>query len=237
MGLCRIQVQNFGGVESKSKFSTKSVIPFFHENSAEIPFSHFPIMAKRGSSALTGGSGDVNPQWMCITITQTSTDVLTTISVPLPVQRLSQKTGKSMVMEILRIYWDVPAYTVAPAQGIVVWAALTTKNPNLPNGPSQAQLNAVQASGITVDYINRLQACNSAAAGSFYNVDEPIVRDLTDGSGHGVLIGTDNLFVTLSTQISGSTATGAVNHATCRVLYRWKDVALQEYIGIVQSQQ
>lgn len=237
MGWCRIQVQNFGGVESKSKFSTKSVIPFFHENSAEIPFFHFPIMSKRSASSLTGGSGDVNPQWMCLQVTQTSADALTTVSIPLPVQRLAQKSGKSMVMEILKIFWDIPAYTVAPAQGIIIWVALSTKSPLLPVTPTQVQLNAVQASGTTIDYVNRLQACHSAAAGSFYNVDEPVVRDLTDGAGHGVLIGADNLFLTLSTVISGSTATGANNHATCRVLYRWKDVSLQEYIGIVQSQQ
>jgi hypothetical protein len=57
------------------------------------------------------------------------------------------------------------------------------------------------------------------------------VLDLTDGAGHGLLIATDNIFMTVY-----STNTGVANEVGCKILYRWKNVSVEEYIGIVQSQ-
>lgn len=56
-------------------------------------------------------------------------------------------------------------------------------------------------------------------------------KDLTDGAGHGYLVATDSIFARLS-----STLTGLTNTADVRLLYRFKEVPLAEYIGIVQSQ-
>lgn len=57
-------------------------------------------------------------------------------------------------------------------------------------------------------------------------------KDFTDGAGHGMLIGVDSLFARLA-----STATGSANTAYIRLYYRFKEVSLTEYVGIVQSQQ
>lgn len=57
-------------------------------------------------------------------------------------------------------------------------------------------------------------------------------KDFSDGAGHGLLIATDSIFAALN-----STATTLTNIADCRLLYRFKEVPLAEYIGIVQSQQ
>jgi len=61
------------------------------------------------------------------------------------------------------------------------------------------------------------------------NISERTV-DLTDAAGHGVLVGTDkiNMFV----RSSNAALTPVV---TVYITYRWKNVGLQEYIGIVQS--
>lgn len=56
--------------------------------------------------------------------------------------------------------------------------------------------------------------------------------DLTDGAGHGYLIATDQIFVNVV-----STTTSAANTVSYKIMYRWKNVGLAEYIGIVQSQQ
>lgn len=56
--------------------------------------------------------------------------------------------------------------------------------------------------------------------------------DLTDGAGHGVLIATDSIYCNLQ-----SVVTGILNDVVVKIGYRWKEVALVEYIGIVQSQQ
>lgn len=51
--------------------------------------------------------------------------------------------------------------------------------------------------------------------------------DLTDGAGHGMIVATPNVFLSID---SNNTAdTNAVN---CRMGYRFKNVGLQEYVGL-----
>lgn len=66
------------------------------------------------------------------------------------------------------------------------------------------------------------------------------VHDVTDGAGHGILVATDNIFVACNFTVASvfsTTADTASGAASCNILYRFKEVALAEYIGIVQSQQ
>lgn len=56
-------------------------------------------------------------------------------------------------------------------------------------------------------------------------------KNFSDGAGHGYLIATDSIFARLFTG-----GTGVANTAYIRLLYRFKEVDLAEYIGIVQSQ-
>lgn len=58
------------------------------------------------------------------------------------------------------------------------------------------------------------------------------IMDLTDEAGHGILVATDNLYF-----VNYSAGTGATNGMVYVLTYRFKDVSLEEYIGIVQSQQ
>jgi hypothetical protein len=61
---------------------------------------------------------------------------------------------------------------------------------------------------------------------------EPLVLDVTDGAGHGVLIATDSIYAQVN---SANTAT--TNTVYFKLLYRFKEVNIIEYVGIVQSQQ
>lgn len=72
------------------------------------------------------------------------------------------------------------------------------------------------------------------AAGTYGLIDNGLsgVIDMTDGAGHGFLIATDNLFAQVQ-----SSGTGAAQAVAFKIYYRWKNVGLAEYIGIVQSQQ
>lgn len=56
--------------------------------------------------------------------------------------------------------------------------------------------------------------------------------DLTDKAGHGFLVATDQIYAYIQSANLGDNVTGYM-----RVQYRFKEVTLQEYIGIVQSQQ
>lgn len=51
--------------------------------------------------------------------------------------------------------------------------------------------------------------------------------DLTDGAGHGLIVATPNIFLAVD-----SNNTGAQNDANVRVAYRFKNVGLQEYVGL-----
>lgn len=55
---------------------------------------------------------------------------------------------------------------------------------------------------------------------------------MTDGAGHGVLVATDKIYM-----LTASLAATGAQEAIVKILYRLVDVGLEEYIGIVQSQQ
>jgi len=194
-------------------------------------------MPKRAKSdgSLTGGSGDVNPQWFGMQVSQQGTDLTTTAAVPLPVQRLKDE-GKSQVMEVLRVQWDLPAFLPGSSSTLSVLGILTTKDPNLTSGNIPlTTFNKLRAQGSTVDYFNRTFATSATFVGDI-GYDEPTMHDLTDGAGHGLLVATDTLFLTVASEVGSSGATGAQSNIMCKVLYRWKNVTVQEYVGIVQSQ-
>lgn len=174
-------------------------------------------MKRAATGSLTGGTGDVNPQWMKISTTQSGADTFTQTTNPIPVQRLPT-SGRAQVMEILKIlfYSDAARAEVDST----VQAFLTTKSystaPSKTDGPLIAwwkEATEITTSGQAV-------------------IQYPFVMDLMDGAGHGVIVATDNLYLSV-----GSATTGASNIVYAWILYRWKNVALPEYIGIVQSQQ
>lgn len=160
------------------------------------------------SRGLTGGTGDVNPQWMT-TYLQTpgvSNQVQSTL-VRLPVQRLPHG-NKSQVIEVLKV-----EYIVNHSQaGKHAVAGITTQNVS-------SVINYADPAAIHVAKIN----IDTAA-------ENTMSFDLTDGAGHGVLVGTDNIYVW------GTWSDAAPINIYVRILYRFKNVGLKEYIGITQSQ-
>jgi len=172
---------------------------------------------RRSSDNLTGGTKDFNPQVFKVTVTQSAADTFTSSTNPLPVQRLPN--GRSaQVMEILKVAWFL---TSAPAEvDNSITGFLTTKAyssaPPTTDGP-------------VIDHIRRNLLLTTS--GEVF-AEWPIVHDLTDGAGHGILIGTDNLYLHC-----GSSTTSLANTLVAWIYFRWKNVSLPEYIGMVQSQQ
>ena len=180
-----------------------------------------------GDGSLTGGSGDVNPQYLNSLVTQTGADTFTQVTIPVPVPRFSQRGERATVMEVLQVTWNHSPFTSAAAGFTVeaIRAALTTKSfaaaPVLSEGTCFWMQEDVLYGAFT-------------AAGSAFAVDpDKISTDqLDDGAGHGILVATDNIYLSLA-----SAATAQANTAWIKILYRFKEVSLSEYIGIVQSQQ
>jgi len=186
---------------------------------------------KRGSGGgLTGGTGDVNPQFFNMSQTQSAADTTTTGTFPIPIQRLPQG-GRSQVMEVLKIFWNrtaMPASASATeAADIIAFAISTTSfGTTTPiNGIANPRVIYQRAD------TNR-SAFTAAGTYMFQDVGQNGNIDVTDGAGHGILVATDNIFLQVA-----STTTGAANTVDTKLLFRWKNVGLSEYIGIVQSQQ
>lgn len=171
-------------------------------------------MPKRGYNSITGGTGDVNPQFMKIFVTQSAADTTTTSTNPIPIQRLPS-SGRAQVMEILKIFWDfsIQSEVDSAIYGFLLTSSVTA-TPSEPKMVSHVHMDTrITTSGKTKSLL-------------------PFEQDMTDGVGHGVLVATDNLYLQCQ-----SSATTVANTIYCNILYRWKNVGLSEYVGIVQSQQ
>jgi hypothetical protein len=59
--------------------------------------------------ALTGGTGDVNPQFISFNVVQSGNDAVTTLPINVPVQRLSNQ-GRAQILEVLCVKYDSSNY-------------------------------------------------------------------------------------------------------------------------------
>lgn len=168
---------------------------------------------------LTGGTGDLNPQFITALVTQPANDVSEQTEISLPIPRFAAKAGRSIVLEVLAVDFIYADFGAAPAANSFTLCTLST--------------NAA-ASDITSSQVFALSLLDSVFTSAVgLSVEQMVHRHvLHDGAGHGILIGTDSIFLTVI-----STGTLQPNSFVAKILYRWKEVSLAEYIGIVQAQQ
>lgn len=191
---------------------------------------------------LTGGTRDVNPQWLTVAHffqddpNKTATDVT-----PVPINRYPQgKQGRVNIMEVLKVYWEATAELGQPSPGADflrsgLSAILTTRRPAVFGGVEYPQMQDPAMIDILVReyYVTKPNGATQYDTGAKIMMEQdPVVHDLTDGAGHGLLVASDFLFVQL-----GSYGMVGRCEVKCKILYRYKQVSLTEYIGIVQSQQ
>lgn len=174
-------------------------------------------MKRRRAESLTGGTGDVNPQWLSIVATESAADTTTTVQQTLPIQRLRTQ-GKAQVMEILKVAWFFPSSGEIDSS-ISAFLSTTSFGTTATTFSEPRVLDGRQAEALLT------------TSGTFKR-EEPVFHDLTDGAGHGILVATDSIFIQVQ-----SAATSSAVPVRLKILYRFKDVSVEEYIGIVQSQQ
>lgn len=152
------------------------------------------------------------------------------VQVTLPINRLGQRKGKVVIIEVLKVFWALPGYPggySTPGQIAACQAQLSTTS----------QSNISNANSTVFAYTQRSWK-GSNAGGPEASSDtsctwtQPEVTDLTDGAGHGILIATDTIFFGFDTD---SYPEAGVTFSA-RIYYRFKEVDLTEYIGIVQQQ-
>lgn len=179
------------------------------------------------SRQITGGTGDVNPQILTTPIVnQTAANAFTEAAFPLPINRFPETSGKVVVLELLKVWFfmsEADSVNSAGGNNVILTVRMST-----------ASLPAINANDPRVIATQEKVWRGSFTAGgtAVTSLIEPQEINLTDGAGHGVLVATDSMFLGIVT--FNFTAAGSF---FAKILYRFKRVSLQEYIGIVQSQQ
>lgn len=186
-------------------------------------------MKRARSDSLTGGTKDVNPQFISGIVTETAANTFTSVQIALPVVRpMASSSNKTTIVEFLKIYCDFPDLDLDAAAATSRLMVFTISTVAVTSGT-----NGLDNTRVIMRIEHSVRNAFTAAGSAMLDVqNNPRVIDLTDGAGHGVLVATDSMFVAFAT--SGFTAATSV---AWKVLYRFKDVGLTEYIGIVQSQQ
>lgn len=181
---------------------------------------------RRTADTITGGTGDFSPQLLTAEVVMTAANTFTEVQVPIPVSRFATLKGKSIVFEVLGVDFYMPAKDNNPAAGgevsLAVCALTTTATTSINfNNPRTFSAHAREYRGAFT------------ALGSYQSIAiEPFQDTLEDGHGNGFLVATDNIYLAGVT----SAYTGAGTFVV-KILYRFKAISLEEYIGIVQGQQ
>jgi len=165
---------------------------------------------------------------MSFSVNQSAADTTTTITQAVPVQRLPNGT-KAQVMEVLKVGYlttQLPAIASATEATDTISIFLSTA--------SFGTTDTNYAEPRVFDGLHQAQTGAFTAAGTYVRLGTqfPVLHDLTDGAGHGVLVATDNIYAQVQ-----SVGTGIAIAGRIKILYRWKNIGLSEYIGIVSSQQ
>lgn len=180
----------------------------------------------RAKDQLTGGSGDVNPQLVTVRITQAVPTTTVIAQFPIPIPRLPTREGKNLVIELLWVeYFELSAFQPVPNSSQYTLCVLTTTGAPSPS----IGLALLDPRSLSQYYRTLVTGANQDGTAQ---TDGYFLDDLTDGAGHGLLLATDQFYLHLYSLNLGAPADCVVKFA-----YRWKEVSLVEYIGIVQSQQ
>lgn len=188
-----------------------------------------PKRQATSSDQLTGGTRDVNPQFLHGNLTLSAANTTTSVTLGTPIVRVGPQTdGQAVIMEILKIFCVMPVIDADAAAATVRNIALQFSTVNY----GTAATGYDDPRTFALFQRQTRNAFTAAGTGLLDLTEDPIEQDLTDGAGHGILIATDNIFVQGST--SNQAAASGFNF---KILYRFKRVSLIEYIGIVQGQQ
>lgn len=184
---------------------------------------------------LTGGTKDVNPQYLNGRVTLSAANTATSATLGTPIVRVGSSSGggcgpcgKSVIMEILKVFVQMPEIDADAAAATSRSLGIIFSTTDF--GTTQAAFDNPRVFAMMVHSVRN--AFTAAGTGLLDVQDDPQVWDCTDDAGHGILVATDNIFA----QGFSSGQAAAVSFPF-KILYRFKEVSLVEYIGIVQSQQ
>ena len=162
---------------------------------------------------------DRYPQYITDSVVSSAANTWTQQTKPLPVNRVGSTSGnKTRILEIARVEFEVSDQTsTVDATGYRVY--VTTKSHA--TEPNFADPSVIVQDGNIVWF--------TTSGSGLYQRQKRIECETSDG--YGILVATDNLYVSLKT--TNWTAAATLRY---KIWYRFVDVSLQEYIGMVQAQ-
>ena len=186
--------------------------------------------ARTSGGSVTGGTGDIKPQILTLdsgTLGGLSDYVVNRIALPVP--RFGNMKTKAIIFEILYVDWYMGIEDLADHEN-TKFAFLTTSTTRQGGDTASFGSGATDVTDPkTFAFVLRDQTLETSGAGE---VKMPIRINLTDDNGNGHLVATDQLSIVYA-DVAGS----VVSSCVAKVGYRLVNVGIQEYVGIVQSQQ
>lgn len=186
---------------------------------------------KRGGSggSVTGGTGDVKPQYMTLggAIAAAVDDYRIDVF-QVPVVRPRAQGESATIMEILSLDWYLDPRDLLESS-TTHFGYLASNTPRT-SGDTATLATMSEDLGDPRNVGCAIRSANITTSGiTLYTM--PIHIDLTDDNGNGFLWANDTI-----TMVKGAIADTTVSETICKLKYRWVNVGLIEYLGIVQTQ-
>lgn len=190
---------------------------------------------------LTGGSNDVNPQLLRLTLSTTTNGTVNDevaggtwlyYSMPLPP---FYSADKPYLIEVLKVRWGMrnPNVNTGNAEGQKLGTITAVLYQGLLSGDLAPDIPPADPFQISRHTEGTWYATGGGVMTGFLRDTSPMTDDLTDGAGHGFLVANQQLAIS----VQWSNVMGGIPYTiSCWILYRYKEVDLGEYLGILQSQ-
>lgn len=188
------------------------------------------IKTKRSNpNNMNSKSGDLKPQILTLITAIGPASAYVTATSILPVPRFGTTKTKATIFELLWVHWYLAIDTFSIID-VVRWAWLSTVNTRA-TGEVTSLVTSLEDLQDPRAFAFVMEETQFAVQGLTYK-SVPVRMDLTDNNGNGILIATDRLQIT-----GGAFGAGASGSFVAKVGYRLVNVGIQEYVGIVASQQ
>ncbi len=186
------------------------------------------MAAKRArNDQLTGGSGDVNPQFAHVVATQAGVNGFIEAEVPFPALSMMSTIGsglraKGAVLELLWVDWQFGGVEFNAAGESYLFSLTRNTQPNV-----------IFISDPDAIVARVVESASGATDTGSYNFERDGRYELTSGDGHGMLVSIpSNNSLRLQFFTAGFAAIAAMH---MRIAYRIKLVPIAEFIGMMAS--
>jgi len=183
-------------------------------------------MAKRRRNN-NNGRIDVFPNFLTGAVLQTGNDVFTTVLVNTPIPRI-QTTRSGQRATVMELLWTEMLFpqTALNADGAAIAAVFTI-------GTTPTTVLPFNNPRVFVEQRLDIDLATAGASGiGITMLVQPYIYNMQSTDGHGFLLAAESFHVSLF-----SAATNAINKLEWRMYYRFIDIPLSEFIGLVQSTQ